>query len=86
MSYPTGTEETLLYLTECTLATITCMALRKRRIKSEYQRQIYMAQKGVDSIKDNLKLDNLDIKQARTIKVIFEYDGNVHKYAKTYEL
>ena len=43
-------EDALLYLVECTLATVNHMAMRMSKSKSEYQRQISIAQKGCDWI------------------------------------
>ena len=43
-------EDAILYLVECTLATISFMAMLKSKRKSEYQRQILIAQRGCDWI------------------------------------
>ncbi len=43
--------EALVYMTECTLATVGHMAMLKSRKKSEFDRQIGIAQKGIDWIK-----------------------------------
>lgn len=43
-------EEALLYLTDCTLATVSGMAMLKSRKKHEYERQIAMAQQACDWI------------------------------------
>jgi hypothetical protein len=40
--------QALAYLVDCTLATISHMAMLKLRKKSEYERQIAIAQNGVD--------------------------------------
>lgn len=49
-------EQALVYLADCTLATVSSMALLKSRKKSEFKRQIEIAQKAVDWIRD-MKID-----------------------------
>lgn len=44
-------EEALVYITDCTLATVSGMAMTKSRKKGEYQRQIAIAQTAIDWIK-----------------------------------
>ena len=39
--------DALAYLTDCTLATVCRMAMRKSRPKGEYERQIAIAEAGV---------------------------------------
>lgn len=46
------TGEALAYLTDCTLATVEYMACLKSKSKSEYQRQIRIAQLGCDWMED----------------------------------
>lgn len=41
------------YLTDCTMATVVDMAMKKTRPKGEYERQKLIAQKGVDFMRDN---------------------------------
>jgi thiamine biosynthesis protein ThiC len=41
-------EQALAYITDCTLATVACMAMKKSRAKGEFQRQISIAQKAID--------------------------------------
>lgn len=43
-------EDALVYLVECALATVSSMAMLRSKRKSEYQRQIGIAQKGCDWI------------------------------------
>ena len=43
-------EDAILYLVERTLATVSFMAMTKSKRKSDYQRQIGIAQKGCDWI------------------------------------
>lgn len=44
-------EEIISHLIECTLATISGMAFKKSRVKSEYRRQISIAQSALDGCK-----------------------------------
>jgi len=41
-------EQALAYITDCTLATVASMAMKKSRAKGEFQRQISIAQKSID--------------------------------------
>lgn len=43
-----STDEALAYLTNCTLATVSSLAMKKSRSESEYKRQISIAQKACD--------------------------------------
>lgn len=45
-------DQALSYLAECILATVSSMALLKRKNKSEYARQIAMAQTAVNWVVD----------------------------------
>lgn len=49
-------EQALAYLVDCTLATVSGMALLKSRKKSEFERQIAIAQQGIDWMKE-MKID-----------------------------
>ncbi len=44
--------QALAYLVDCTLATVTDMAMKKSRKKHEYARQISIAQAGVNWMRD----------------------------------
>lgn len=44
--------EALLYLTDCSLATVSGMAMKKSRPQHEYQRQVAIAQTAVDWIRE----------------------------------
>lgn len=44
--------QALVYLFNCTLATIGMMAMKKSKSNSEFKRQIEIAQCGIDWIKD----------------------------------
>ena len=41
-------EDALAYLTDCQLASVSLMAMKKRRPKYAYERQISIAQTGLD--------------------------------------
>lgn len=43
--------DALAYMTECTLATVERLGMIRSRKKSEFERQIGIAQKGIDWIK-----------------------------------
>lgn len=49
-------EQALAYITDCTLATVADLALKKSRPKGEFARQISIAQQGVDWMK-TMKVD-----------------------------
>ena len=44
-------EQALAYITDCTLATVVEMAMRKKKSKSEFSRQIAIAQTAIDWMK-----------------------------------
>lgn len=44
-------EQALAYIIDCTLATVADLASRKSRKKSEFKRQIAIAQQGIDWMK-----------------------------------
>lgn len=71
-------EQGLEYIVSCTLATVESLALKKSRPKGEYQRQIGIAQKGVDLLKKfNVDLQDLgDFVNAVKVK----------KYVKNFEV
>jgi hypothetical protein len=48
----TNSDEALRYMVECTLATVDYMAELSRPPKGEYHRQIEMAQKGLNFIRE----------------------------------
>lgn len=48
-------DEALLYMIECTLATVSDLAGRSRPPKGELSRQIAIAQTGIDAVREFLK-------------------------------
>lgn len=75
-------EQALVYLADCTLATVADMAMRKSKSKSEFQRQIAIAQIAIDWIKDfkiEIKVDS------RVYDVLALPDQKVETWSKSYE-
>lgn len=75
-----STEEHLNYMTDCTLATVCDLAGKKSRSKSEYQRQISIAQLGVDHLR------NLPAIPAGRAADIIQAGMTVAEWAKQYEV
>lgn len=74
-------EQALLYLADCTLATVADMAMKKSKSKSEFQRQISIAQSAVDWIKDF----NIEVKiGSRVYDVLALPDRNVETWSRSY--
>jgi hypothetical protein len=70
----------LVYIVDCTLATVTSMAMRKKPPVHEFNRQISIAQTGVDWIRDF----GIDPRTSRAAEVINDYNGEVWKWAEAY--
>jgi len=78
----TTPEHALLYLTHCTLATVSNMAMLKSRKKGEYERQIGIAQEGVDWIKGfNISINPIE----RVYDVLALPTQSVKDWARKYE-
>lgn len=75
-------EKAVVYLVECTLATVTRLAMKKSRSVGEYDRQIAIAQKGIDWM---IQMD-IDPLKTRAAEVIQSYDGSVKAWAKFYDV
>lgn len=74
-------EQALLYLADCTLATVADMAIKKSKSKQEFQRQIAIAQSAVDWIKDF----NVEVKvYSRVHDVLALPDQKVETWSKSY--
>lgn len=74
--------DAFLYLANCQLATVQSMAMKKRRGKYEYERQIRIAQKFVDHICNfHLKVDEGN----RVNNVLNTPSKNVAEWLKKYE-
>ena len=64
-------EQALVYITDCTLATIADLAMRKSRPKGEYVRQKAIAQQAITWM-DNMRIDYKgtradDVRKAGTV-------------------
>ena len=73
-------EAALAYMIDCTLATVTDLAMKKSRGKSEFKRQIGIAQKGINWARDM----HVDLSTTRDDKILNGFDGSVEAWAKTY--
>lgn len=74
-------EQALLYLADCTLATVADMAMKKSKSKHEFQRQIAIAQSAVDWIKDfNVQIEI----GSRVYDVLSLPDQKVETWSKSY--
>lgn len=82
--YARNANEALAYLTECTLATVEDLKMKKSASKSETARQIAIAQKGVDWC----KFENIDLSFVKAIRVadmINKFKGKVEDWAQEYK-
>lgn len=76
-------EQAVIYLTDCTLATVAMMASKKSRSKCEYQRQISIAQDGFNWSLSYIESDT--DKNSRAADIRDNYGGSVADWAKKYE-
>jgi hypothetical protein len=77
-----SSDDALLYLVNCTLATVSSLAMKKGTPKYEFQRQVSIAQTGVDCIrKFQIKVDA----EIRLKQVIEAHAGNVLDWASQYK-
>ena len=74
-------ENAFVYITDCNLATVTYLTLLKRKTKSEYERQINIAQTMVDCIQ---KFE-LNPGTTRAVSVMYNYNGSVKDWSKQFE-
>jgi hypothetical protein len=75
-------EHALLYLVDCTLATVSHMGMLKTKTKSEFERQIAIAQSGVDWI----RAFEIEIpKGSRIAQVIETPTRTVKEWVEKYE-
>ena len=74
-------EQAILYLADCTLATVADMAMKKSKSKHEFQRQIAIAQSAVNWIKDF----NIEVKAGSRVHDVLALPGqNVETWSKSY--
>jgi len=72
-------QDAIAYLLDCQLATVATFALKKSRPKSEYARQVSIAQMALDW---SVKFGS-DLSKTRGADVILS-GGNVEKWAEQY--
>ena len=72
--------DALAYMTDCTLATVCSMAMRKSRPKGEYERQIAIAEAGVKWMIE-MGVPRNETSRAESV----EKCGSVAAWAKRYE-
>jgi hypothetical protein len=75
-------KQALLYLTGCTLATVSHMAMLKSKSKSEFERQKAIAQTGIDWIRD-FKINTE--KNSRVNQVFETKTKSVEEWVEKYE-
>ena len=76
-------KQALCYLTDCHLATVSDMAMRKSRKKYEYERHIQIAQISFDFLKQfdvSIEIDS------RAYEVANSFNQSVKEWAKQYEV
>lgn len=75
--------EAFLYITECLLATVSAMAMKKSRKKYEYQRHIAIAQSAINWIVGF----NITPEKGKAIEEVLMFPvGGVEEWAKQYEV
>lgn len=72
-----NTEECLIWLMDCTLATVEDLAMRKSPPKGEFHRQIMMAQVTLNMLRQEYK----DVSATRAAKIISEFNSSVQSWA-----
>ena len=70
--------QALAYITDCTLATVCEMAMKKSRPKNEFERQISIAQTAINWMVQN----GVDVSTTRAEDVIAA--GSVRQWAETF--
>lgn len=71
-------EQALAYITDCNLATVCELAMRKYRLKHEFERQISIAQTAIDW----MIAMNVDMSGTRAVEVI--KCGSVWDWARAF--
>lgn len=72
----------VVYLVDCTLATVCTLAMKKSKSKYEFRRQIMIAQTGINW----MKAFNLDGATTRAHEVLTKFDGDVARWAEFYHV
>lgn len=74
-------EDALLYLLDCSLATVSCMASKKSRGKWEFERQIEIAQKTINWVLEF----NINVQiNSRAYDVLSLNDRSVETWSKQF--
>lgn len=81
---PRNIYDALAYLTECTLATVTDLKMKKSASKSETARQIRIAQIGVDWCNSE-KVNTDAIHASRVTEVTSKYNSRVESWAEQFK-
>lgn len=71
----------IAYLTDCTLATVVDMSMKKRVPKYEYERQIAIAQQGMDFLRYASWSPKGGDYKYRPHEIVLNYDWSVAHYA-----
>lgn len=74
--------DALVYLTDCTLATVCDLASKKSKSKHEYHRQISMAQKAIGWMREF----GVDFSSTRAKEVVDHHKGSVADWAAQWEI
>ncbi|GBG14838.1 fuculose phosphate aldolase [Novimethylophilus kurashikiensis] len=74
-------EQALAYLTDCNLATVASMAMKKTRLKYEFERQIMIAQSAVSWMVEM----HVDFSGTRAEEVVTAFGGSVSAWAQKYQ-
>ena len=72
------TAQALAYITDCTLATVCSMAMKKARPKHEFERQMSIAQTAINWMAD-MGVDVVGTRAADVLEI-----GSVEKWAAQY--
>jgi len=80
-NYVKTPEQALVYLIDCALATVCHMAMLKSRQTGEYERQISIAQTGINWIKEF----KIDASKTRANEII-DSDISVSEWAAKYDI
>lgn len=75
----------IAYITDCNLATVADMAMKKSRPKYEYERQIMIAQFSIDKAIE-LGIDKEYYSTTRVYEIINDFNGSVAEWAKRFEV
>jgi hypothetical protein len=74
-------EQALAYITECNLATVSSMAMHKSRSKSEFARQISIAQIAIDWM---MQMNVSFATESSIMQIVSEYGSSVKAWSEQY--